>query len=189
MSPKCHLFDLPDEVLLFVAIKLFLTDLLSFMQSCRRLSVVIAESPLMQYLIRTMRHGLHDPLVSDMSIPQRFNLLDTWERAWLELSMDESPPNYPLLNIGSYDPKRCRVQSGILFVTQFSDHYFSGDYYYLDFLHLIKQSKVVARINIPYIGGDAHVQSWAYAPESDLLAIIFRSVSLFRTCTVIARID
>ncbi|KAH9988250.1 hypothetical protein BJV74DRAFT_466230 [Russula compacta] len=175
MSPKCHLLDLPDEVLLFVAIKLLLTDLLSFMRSCRRLSVVIAESPLMQYLIRTMRNGLYDPLVSDMSIPQRFKALDTWERAWLELSVDESPQNYPLLDIGLYDPKRCRVQSGILFVTQFSDLYFSGDYYYLDFLHLIEQSKGVARINIPNIGGDAHVQSWTYAPESDLLAIIFRT--------------
>jgi hypothetical protein len=178
MSPNCHLIDLPDEVLLFMAIKLSLTDLLSLLLSCRRFSVLIAQSPLMQYLVRTMRNGLHDPLITDTSIPQRIKALESWERAWLELVMSEPSQRYQLSAIGLHNPKRCRVQSGILIGTQFNTLHLSGAYCYLDYSHLLNQPEVVARIDIPNIGGDAHVQSWTYAPENDLMAIVFQSVSL-----------
>jgi hypothetical protein len=177
MSPKYHLVDLPDEVLLSMVIDLSLADLLSFVHSCRRFSALIAQSSLMQYLIRVMRNGLYDPLITDMSIPQRVRALETWEKAWLDLSLSESPRRYRLSAIGLDDPKRCRVQSGILIGTQLNDLSLSGAYFYLDFLHLLGQSSVVSRINIPNLGGDAHVQSWTYVPESDLMAIIFQSVS------------
>ena len=142
----------------------------------------------MQYLIRTMRNGLHDPLITDTSIPQRIRLLEIWERTWLELTVNEPSQCFQLSAIGLDDPKRCTVQSGILIGTQFNNIYLSGAYYYLDFLRLLNQPKVVARTDVPNIGGDAYVQSWAYAPESDLMAIIFQSVSLSSHCIVIARI-
>jgi hypothetical protein len=68
---------------------------------------------------------------------------------------------------------------GILIGTQFNNIHLSGAYYYLDFLRLLNQPKVVARTDVPNIGGDAYVQSWVYTPESDLMAIIFQSVSPF----------
>src|SRR5579863_3682674 len=111
MSPSCHLLDLPDEVLLFMVIKLSLGDLLSSMHSCRRFSDLIAQSSLVQYLIQTMRNGLFDPLISDISVPQRVKALDTWEKAWLELTVSEPSQRYQLAAIGLDDPKRCRVQS------------------------------------------------------------------------------
>ena len=176
MSPSYHLLDLPDEVLLFMVIKLPLADLSSLMHSCRRFSALIAQSSLVQYLIQTMRNGLYDPLISDMSIPQRVKTLEIWERAWLELTVSEPSQRYQLTAIGLDDPKRCRVQSGILIGTQFHPLHLSG-YCYLDYSHLLNQPEVVARIDIPNIGGDPHVQSWTYAPENDLMAIIFQSVS------------
>lgn len=179
MSPKYHLLDLPDEVLLSVAINFSLTDLLSFMHSCRRLSVMIAQSPLMQYLIRVMRNGLYDPLIADMSIPQRVEALETWESAWLELSLRGPAHRYQLSTIDLKDhPKRCRVQNGILIGSRLNHFRLSGSYCYLDFSHLLGQSSVVSRIDIPNVGGDA-VQSWTYFPESDLVAIIFQSVPAF----------
>lgn len=167
-----------------MVIKLPLADLSSLMHSCRRLSVLIAQSSLVQYLIQTMRNGLYDPLVSDMSIPQRVKTLEIWERAWLELTVSEPSQRYQLTAIGLDDPKRCRVQSGILIGTQFNNLHPPGAYCYLDFSHLLNQPKVVARIDIPNIGGDAHVQSWTYAPESDLMAIVFQSVSLSCYCAM-----
>ncbi|KAI0251557.1 hypothetical protein BJV78DRAFT_1282409 [Lactifluus subvellereus] len=177
MSSKCHLLDLPDEVLLPIAIKLSLADLFSCLLSCRRLSLLIAESSLIQYLIRTMRHGLYDPLISDISIPQRVKALEIWESAWLDLGVGEPSQRYLLSDIGLRpdDAGMCAVQSGILIGARFNDLHPSGGYCYLDFLHLLNESKAVACINIPNIGGDAHVQSWTYAPESDLIAIILRS--------------
>jgi hypothetical protein len=179
MSPKHHLLDLPDEVLLFLAINLSLADLLSFTHSCRRFSVMIAQSPLMQYLIRVMRNGLYDPLITDMSIPQRVEKLEVWERAWLELSLRDPSHHYRLSTIGLDEPKRCRVQNGILIGSRLNDLRFPGSYSYLDFSHLLGQSSVVSRIKIPNVGGDAHVQSWTYVPESDLIAIILQSVFAF----------
>jgi hypothetical protein len=184
MSPSCRLLDLPDEVLLFVAIKLPIVDLSSLMHSCRRFSVLIAQSSLMQYLIQTMRNGLYDPLVTDMSIPQRVKMLEIWEGAWLELTVSEPSQRYQLTAIGLDDPRRCRVQSGILIGTQFNNLHPPGAYCYLDFSHLLNQSNVVARIDIPNIGGDAQVQSWTYAPESDLMAILFQSVSFSYYCAM-----
>ena len=193
MLPKYHLFDLPDEVLLSMAIKLSLADLLSFMHSCRRFSVMIAQSPLMQYLIRVMSNGLYDPLITDMSIPQRVKELEIWERAWLELNLRDPSHRYRLSTIGLDDPKRCRVQNGILIETRLNDFRLSGSYSYLDFSHLLGQSGIVSRINIPNVGGNAQVQSWTYVPESDLIAIIFRSVPAFFSSgamvTVIDRAD
>ncbi|KAH9955439.1 hypothetical protein BC827DRAFT_876446 [Russula dissimulans] len=188
MSSKCYLLDLPDEVFLSMAIKLTLTDLLSFMHSCRRFHVLVHESLLMQYLIRTMCHGLHDPLISDMSIPQRVNALEIWERAWLDLSMSEQSQRHQLVAIGLVDDlKRCTIQSGILIGTQFNSLHLSGSYFYLDFLHLLDRSKAVTRINLPNVGGDAHVQSWTYAPDSDLMVIACRSLFSSFWRTVITR--
>jgi hypothetical protein len=178
MSPKNHLVDLPDEVLLSMAVELSLADLLSFAHSCCRLSSLIGESSLMQYLIRVMRNGLYDPLITDMSIPQRVRALETWERAWLELSVSGSSRRYLLSDIGLGNLKKCGVQSGILISTKFNDLCLSA-YCYLDFLHLLGQSSVVSGIDIPNVGGDAHVQSWTYVPESDLMVIIFQSVYAF----------
>jgi hypothetical protein len=177
MSPKYHLVDLPDEILLSMTIRLSLVDLTSFMHSCRRFFALIAQSSLMQYLIRIMRSGLYDPLITDTSIPQRVEKLETWERAWIELSM--SPPRRYRLPADLDDPKKCRVQNGILIGTQFSGLRFTWEYCYLDFFHLLGQSNFVSRINIPNFGGDGHVQSWSYVPESDLIAIISQSVSTF----------
>ena len=177
MSPKYHLVDLPDEILLSMTIRLSLVDLMSFMHSCRRLSALIAQSSLMQYLIRVMRNGLYDPLITDTSIPQRVEKLETWERAWIELSM--SPPRRYRLPADLDDPKKCRVQSGTLIGTQFSGLRLSWEYCYLDFLHLLGQSNFVSRINIPNFGGDGHVQSWTYAAESNLIAVISQFVSAF----------
>ena len=172
-----------------MAIKLPLADLLSLNHSCRHFFILIAQSSLMQYLIRTMRNGLHDPLIADTSIPQRIKSLDIWERAWLELSVSEPSQRFQISAIGLDDPKRCIVQSGILIGTQFNNIHLSGAYYYLDFLHLLNQPTVVARTDVPNIGGDAYVQSWAYAPESDLMAITFQSVSLSSHCMVVARMN
>ena len=179
MSPKYHLLDLPDEVLLSMVINLSLADLLSFMHSCRRCSIMIAQSPLMQYLISVMRNGLYDPLITDTSIPQRVKELEIWERAWLELSLRDSTLRYRLSTIGLDDSKRCRVQNGILIETRLNDLRLSGSYCYFDFSHLLGQSSVVSRINVPNVGGDAHVKSWTYVPESDLIAIVFQFVSAF----------
>lgn len=178
-SPKYHLLVLPDEVLLSMAVNLSLEDLLSFMHSCRRFSVIIAQSPLMQYLIRLMRNGLYDPLITDMSIPQRVKELEIWEKAWLELNLRDPSHRYRLSTIGLDVPKRCRVQNGILIATRLNDFRLSGSYSYLDFSHLLGQSSFVSKINIPNVGGDAEVQSWTYVPESDLIAIFFRSVLTF----------
>jgi hypothetical protein len=181
-----HLVDLPDELLLSIVVRLSLADILSSMLSCRRFSVLIVESSLMQYLIRVLRNGLYDPLISDMPIPQRTEALETWERAWLSLSMNKPSQHYQLSAIGLEDPKKCTVHSGILIGTQFNKLYLSGAYCYLDFLHLLNSSKDLARISIPNVGGDTHVQSWTYAPESDLMAIIF---SLYHLPSGIMRID
>jgi len=132
----------------------------------------------MQYLIRTMLHGLHDPLVSDMSIPERVKALDAWERAWLELSVSNEPfQRHPLSAVGLNDAKKCIVQSGVLVGTQFNGIRLAGGYCYLDVLHLLNESKSVGRFSIPNLGGDIYVQSYTYAPENDLMAIIYQFVS------------
>lgn len=189
MSANCHLLALPDEVLLSMAIKLSLVDLLSLNHSCRRFFILISQSSLMQYLIRTMRNGLHDPLITDTSIPQRIKSLEIWERAWLDLTVSEPSQCFQLSAIGLDDPKRCTVQSGILIGTQFNNIHLSGAYHYLDYLHLLNQPKAVTRTDVPNISGDAYVQSWAYVPESDLMAIIFQSVSNSSHSMVKARIN
>jgi F-box domain len=189
MSSKCHLLDLPDEVLLLIVIKLPLADLFSCLLSCHRLSRLTTESSLLQYLIRAMRHGLYDPLISDISIPQRIKALEIWECAWLDLDVGGPFQRYPLSAIGLEDTRRCKVQSGILIGTQFKGLRLSGGYCYLDFLHLLNKSEAVARIDIPNMGGDTHVQSWTYAPESDLMAIIFRSELPSHQCWVTASTD
>ncbi|KAI9438014.1 hypothetical protein H4582DRAFT_2076614 [Lactarius indigo] len=175
MASKCFLLDLPDEVLLSIAVKLTLADLASCFLSCRRLFALISESPLMQYLIRTMLHGLRDPLVSDMSIPERVKALDAWEKAWLELSVSNEPfQRYPLSAVG-LDAKKCIVQSGVIISTQFNGIRLAGGYCYLDILRLLNESKSIGRFSIPNLGGDILVQSYTYAPENDLMAIIYQS--------------
>ncbi|KAH9054922.1 hypothetical protein EDB87DRAFT_1643771 [Lactarius vividus] len=175
MTSICYLLDLPDEVILSIAVKLALADLASCLLSCRRLSALISESSLMQYLIRTMLHGLHDPLVSDISIPERVKALDAWERAWLDLSVSNEPFQRHSLSAVGLDAKKCIVQSGVLVGTHFNNIRLAGGYCYLDVLRLLNGSKSVARFNIPNLGGDIYVQSYTYAPENDLMVIIYHT--------------
>ncbi|KAH8987994.1 hypothetical protein EDB86DRAFT_2076405 [Lactarius hatsudake] len=175
MSAMSSLLGLPDEVILSIAVKLALADLASCLLSCRRLSVLISESSLMQYLIRTMLHGLHDPLISDMSIPERVKALDAWEKAWIELSVSNEPFQRHELSAVGLDPKKCIVQSGVLVGTQFNGIRLAGGYCYLDVLHLLNGSKSVGRFSIPNLGGDIYVQSYTYAPENDLIVIMYHT--------------
>lgn len=173
------ILDLPDEVLLSIAINLALDDIASCLLLCRRLSVLISESPLMQYLIRTMLHGLHDPLISDMSIPERVHALDSWEKSWLEFSVSNEPfQRHPLSVIGLDQAEKCILQSGVLIGTQFNGIRVARGYCYLDILGLLDQSKSVGRFSLPDLGGDTCVLSYTYSPENDLMAIIYQFVSL-----------
>ncbi|KAH9000996.1 hypothetical protein EDB83DRAFT_2471152 [Lactarius deliciosus] len=102
-----------------------------------------------------MLHGLHDPLVSDMSIPERVKALDAWEKAWLELSVSNEPFQRHQPSAVGLDPKKCIVQSGVLIDTQFNGIRLAG--------------------GIPNLGGDIYVQSYIYTPENDLMAIIYQA--------------
>ena len=173
------ILDLPDEVLLSIAIKLALADVASCLLSCRRLSALISESPLMQYLIRTMLHGLHDSLVSDMSIPECVRALEAWEKSWLEFSVSTEPfQRHPLSVIGLDQAEKCIVQSGVLIGAQFNGIRVARGrgYCYLDVLGLLDPSKSVGRFSLPDLGGDTCVLSYTYAPENDLIAIIYQFV-------------
>ena len=126
-----------------------------------------------------MLHGLHDPLVSDMSIPERVTALDAWEKAWLEHTMSNEPfERHPLSAINLDHAEKCIVQSGVLLGTQFKGFRCAKGYCYLDVLHLLNESKSIGRFSIPNLGSDISVQSYTYAPEDDLIAIISRFVSL-----------
>jgi hypothetical protein len=173
------LLELPDEVLLHIAVKLALADLASCLLSCRRISTLISESPLMQYLIRTMLHGLHDPLASDMSIPERIQALESWEKASLELSLSNEPfQRHPLSAIGLDQAEKCIMQSGVLIGARFNGLPGVRGYSYLDVLGLLNQSKSVGRFCIPDMDDDIYILSYTYAPENDLMAIIYMFVSL-----------
>ncbi|KAI0265373.1 hypothetical protein BC834DRAFT_879123 [Gloeopeniophorella convolvens] len=173
MSAKCYLLDLPNEVLLSIAVKLSLADLLSCIRICRHLSALITESSILQYLIRTMRHGLHDPLTSEMTIPERVNALDNWEKSWLDLAIGENPQHYPLSEAGIYDPKRCIVQGGFIIATQFNKiNLLTRGYSYIDLTRLPNKAGDVTCVNVPIVSGDVHVQAWTHAAESDLMAVI-----------------
>lgn len=121
-----------------------------------------------------MFHGLHDPLASDMSIPERLQALESWEKASLVLSLSNEPfQRHPLSAIGLDQAEKCIVQSGVLIGAQFNGLRGVRGYSYLDVLGLFNQSKSVGRFCIPDMDDDIYVLSYTYAPENDLMAIIY----------------
>ncbi|KAI9439214.1 hypothetical protein H4582DRAFT_124341 [Lactarius indigo] len=77
------LIDLPNELLIHIFSHLHISDLGSCLLTCHRANDTIANSLLLQYLIRTALAGVCDPLLSfEPPLPHRLEALGRWSTAW-----------------------------------------------------------------------------------------------------------
>ena len=77
------LLDLPNELVIHTFSHLQISDLGSCLLTCHRVNDIIANSLLLQYLIRTALAGVCDPLFpSDPPLPHRLEALRRWSVAW-----------------------------------------------------------------------------------------------------------
>jgi hypothetical protein len=81
---------LPNEVLVEILSYLRPRDIAACQRSCRQLNDVVICSQLLQYLLRVGRSGLHDPMLSGYTIPQRIEALERWEATWRNLEAQSS---------------------------------------------------------------------------------------------------
>jgi hypothetical protein len=78
-----HILDLPTELLIQIFLDLDVSDFGSCLLACRRLKIIIQDSCLLQYLIRTALVGVHDPLLRPgPSLEHRLESLKRWSDAW-----------------------------------------------------------------------------------------------------------
>jgi len=98
MSPEAHhsqapphLFTLSNELLIEIISNLRPLDIHACQCACRRLNKVLANSQLIQYILRTALSGIFDPLepASGISLPDRLDALERWETAWREMDLSK----------------------------------------------------------------------------------------------------
>lgn len=77
------LLNLPNELLIRILSHLHISDLGSCLLTCHRANDIVANSLLLQYLIRTALAGVSDPLLSfEPPLPHRLEALGRWSTAW-----------------------------------------------------------------------------------------------------------
>ncbi|KAH9028720.1 hypothetical protein EDB84DRAFT_260872 [Lactarius hengduanensis] len=77
------LLNLPNELLIRIFSHLHISDLGSCLLTCHRANDIVANSLLLQYLIRTALAGVSDPLLSfEPPLPHRLEALGRWSTAW-----------------------------------------------------------------------------------------------------------
>jgi hypothetical protein len=97
-----HILDLPTELLILIFLDLDVSNIGSCLLTCRKLKVIVQDSYLLQYIIRTALAGVHDPLPqSGPPLAHRLESLERWSDAWRQ------PGNYlrSLSHILTYTPK------------------------------------------------------------------------------------
>ncbi len=82
-----QLFSLSNELLIEVISNLGPLDIYACHCTCRKLNELIANSPLIQYIMRTALSGVFDPLEPGISLPDRLDALERWETAWREIDV------------------------------------------------------------------------------------------------------
>ena len=87
--PHCHLFSLSNELLIEIISNLCPVDIYACQCTCRRLNSVIINSHLIQYIKRTALNGVFDSLEPGLSLPDRLDVLERWETAWMEMDLRE----------------------------------------------------------------------------------------------------
>jgi hypothetical protein len=83
------IFSLSNELLIEIVTNLYPNDIFTCRQTCRKLNDLIANSELIQYILRTALSGMFDPLDSGLSLPERRKALERWETAWAEMDLRE----------------------------------------------------------------------------------------------------
>ena len=83
MSSK--LFTISTEILVEVLSLLPSQDIITCSKTCRRLRILVLDTPLLQYLTYAHRAGVEDNLPPGLTIPDRFARLRQWEEAWNNL--------------------------------------------------------------------------------------------------------
>jgi hypothetical protein len=83
------IFSLSNELLIEIITNLYPNDICTCRQTCRKLSDLIVNSNLIQYILRTALSGVFDPLDPGISLPERLEALERWETAWAEMDLRE----------------------------------------------------------------------------------------------------
>ena len=78
------IFSLSNELLIEIISNLCPNDISACRQTCQQLNDLIVNSQLIQYIIRTALSGIFDPLDPGLSLPERFEALERWEKSWAE---------------------------------------------------------------------------------------------------------
>jgi hypothetical protein len=84
------LFSLSNGLLIEIISNLTAKDIGIFRLTCSKLNVLIVNSQLIQYIIRTAQSGVYDPLEPGLSLPERLDALQRWETAWALMDLRES---------------------------------------------------------------------------------------------------
>ena len=83
MSSK--LFTVSTEILVEIVSLLPSQDIITCSRTCRRLRILVLDTPLLQYLTYAHRAGVKDNHPPGLTIPDRFARLRQWEEAWNNL--------------------------------------------------------------------------------------------------------
>jgi hypothetical protein len=167
--PHCHLFSLSNELLIEIISTLCPVDIYACQCTCRRLNSVIINSQLIQYIKRTALNGVFDSLGPGLSLPDRLDVLERWETAWMEMDLREpnalidgpvSAEGVPLLG------RRYLSGQYIIMTESFGT---SGFYFFLD-MHARSSHTNAARWTTIRI--DSLVFAFAFVSELNLTVTI-----------------
>jgi F-box domain len=169
-SPAPPIFSLSNELLIEIISNLCPNDISACRQTCRQLNDLIVDSQLIQYIIRTALSGVFDPLDPGLSLPERFEALERWEKAWAEV--DLRTPNARIdapVPAGRGHP--VEFSFGRYFVVIREGYARSAGYSFLDMLSTFSSHATAAlwttiKINTP------NVLVFAFASELDLAVAI-----------------
>ena len=170
-----HLFSLSNELLIEIISNLCPVDIYACRRTCRRLNVVIINSHLIQYIMRTALSGVFDPLEPGLSLPDRLDALERWETSWMEMDLRE--PNVivgPPVSAENIPVRGPGLLSGQYFIVYSETIGASAFYSFLD-MHATSLHTSATRWTTIEI--DAPVPVFAFAPELDL-AIAISCVNL-----------
>jgi F-box domain len=173
--PHCHLFSLSNELLIEIISNLCPVDIHACQCTCRRLNGVIINSHLIQYIKRTALNGLFDPLEPGLSLPDRLDILERWETAWMEMDLRE-PDSIIDAPVDAEGPtiQGRRFLSGQYFIMTESIGG-SDSYSFLD-MHVTSSSHSNT-VSWTTVDIDFPVLAFAFATELDLV-VTFSCVNL-----------
>jgi hypothetical protein len=178
-----QLLGLPNELLVIILSNLPARSIFACMVSCRRLLAIRKRSRLLERIIWSTKHGIHELLPPGLSIPHFHTIAQKWENGWINFKVGNQAatrsmygPSQGLLGLEWYSATECNflLRSGHL-IRMCRNENPGWSHMDLSLQHKLRGFMSAPEWTNVRLGAHVKMKGWALDLDQDLVAALLQT--------------